>query len=93
MRLIWTARAIADLAEIRAFVGRDDARAAAATAARITQAVTRLVDHPGLGRSGREAGTRELVISRTRYIVPYRVESDSIVLLAVIQGARRWPRL
>lgn len=54
MRLIWTARAITDLAEIRSFIGRHDPRAATATATRITRAVARLWDHPVLGRSGRE---------------------------------------
>ena len=93
MRLIWTARAVEDLAEIRAFISRDSPGAASKIAARISHAVARLAEHPSLGRLGREPGTRELVISRTRYIVPYRIEESSIVLLAVVHGARRWPRL
>lgn len=93
MRLIWTARAVQDLAELRAFISRDNPSAAATIAARISHAVGRLVEHPSLGRVGREPGTRELVISRTRYIVAYRIERDSVVLLGVVHGARRWPRL
>jgi toxin ParE1/3/4 len=35
--------------------------------------------------------TRELVISNTPYIVPYRIVGQTIDIIAVIHGARRWP--
>jgi toxin ParE1/3/4 len=93
VRLIWTRRAIWDLVEIRAYIGRENPTAATRVAARIRQAVARLIDHPNLGRPGREPGTRELVVSRTRYIVAYSVQDKSITVLAVVHGARKWPRL
>jgi toxin ParE1/3/4 len=46
---------------------------------------------PHRGRPGRWPGTRELVIPRTPYIVPYRVQGDLIEILRVFHGARRWP--
>ena len=36
-------------------------------------------------------GTRELVVPRTAYIVPYRVREDVVEILRVLHGARRWP--
>jgi len=39
----------------------------------------------------RVSGTRELVVTRTPFVVPYRVEEDRIEILAVIHAARRWP--
>ncbi|MBH8572974.1 hypothetical protein I8752_08065 [Nostocaceae cyanobacterium CENA369] len=39
---------------------------------------------------GRIAGTRELVITRTPFIVAYRVRADQIEILAVIHATRRW---
>ena len=57
----------------------------------IVEAVDKLRDHPHLGRPGRIAGTRELVIAETPYIIPYRVVDDDVQILAVIHGARRWP--
>jgi addiction module RelE/StbE family toxin len=93
MRLIWTRRATWDLAQIRSYIARDNPPAAARIAARIRQAVARLTDHPNLGRPGREPGTRELVVTRTRYIVAYSVDDGSVTILAVVHGARRWPRL
>ncbi len=41
--------------------------------------------------AGRVSGTRELVISDTRYIMPYRVGEDVVEVLAVFLSARQWP--
>jgi len=82
---------LADLEAIGDFVARDNPGAADRIVVRIVDAVERLRDHPHLGRSGRIAGTRELVIPETPYIVPYRVVVDDVQILAVIHGARRWP--
>jgi plasmid stabilization system protein ParE len=46
---------------------------------------------PRSGRSGRIAGTRELVISRTPYIAAYRIAGDTVRILRVLHGSRRWP--
>jgi toxin ParE1/3/4 len=43
-----------------------------------------------MGRLGRVPGTRELVIPETPFILPYRIQRDSIEILAVIHGARKW---
>jgi toxin ParE1/3/4 len=50
-----------------------------------------LADNPHMGRPGRVPGTRELVVTRTPYIVPYRVRGDTLEILRVYHGARRWP--
>jgi toxin ParE1/3/4 len=53
--------------------------------------VDTLADHPEIGRPGRIPGTRELVITNTPFVVPYRVRGDLIEVLSVFHGARRWP--
>jgi toxin ParE1/3/4 len=50
-----------------------------------------LAGSPALGRPGRVAGTRELVIPRTPYIVPYRVNGDVVQIITVLHDAQRWP--
>ena len=89
MRTRWTRPALADVEAIGDFVTRDNAADRIVT--RIVEAAEKLRDHPHLGRAGRIAGTRELVIAETPYIVPYRVVDNDIQILAVIHGARRWP--
>ena len=43
-----------------------------------------LPDNPHMGRPGRVPGTREFVIPRTPYIVPYRLQGESIQILRVL---------
>ncbi|MGH2602938.1 MAG: type II toxin-antitoxin system RelE/ParE family toxin [Dehalococcoidia bacterium] len=57
----------------------------------IHAAVSRLAAHPAMARPGRVAGTRELVVMGTPYIVVYRVEPSAVVILRVLHGAQRWP--
>ncbi len=51
-----------------------------------------LAQHPLMGREGRLAGTRELVIVGSPFIAVYRVKKTRIEILRVLHGARRWPR-
>jgi toxin ParE1/3/4 len=79
------------LPSIYRYVAADNPKAAARVVQRIQAAVRLLAEMPHRGRSGRWPGTRELVISRSPYIVPYRVQGDVIEILRVFHGARRWP--
>lgn len=91
MKLVWTTQAIRDLLEIRAYVERDNPKAASDLAKRIRRATARLARHPESGRRGKLAGIRELVIARTPYLVPYRLHGDRIELLRVLHGRRLSP--
>ena len=51
-----------------------------------------LADQPSMGRPGRIAGTRELVVTRFPYILPYRVRGSTIEILRVFHTARKWPQ-
>jgi toxin ParE1/3/4 len=44
-----------------------------------------------MGRPGRVAGTRELVVSGTPYIIPYRVAGTYVDILAVFHAAQNRP--
>jgi len=92
MKLVWSRRAAADLRELRAYIGQDAPAAAKATAEKIIETVEATIPgNPQIGRPGRVSGTRELVLGRTPYIVPYRIRAGSIIILRVLHGARRWP--
>jgi len=90
--IIWSSDAIDDLTAIRFFISRDNPQAAAKLVGRILQLVQdQLSSFPSSGRPGRARGTRELIISGTPYVVPYRVKNDGIEILRVYHAARRWP--
>jgi toxin ParE1/3/4 len=92
MNAIWSREAVADLVALRAYISRDDPAAAQRVALHIIRNVeTLLPSSPEMGRPGRVPETRGLVIPRTPYIVPYRIVGNTIQVLRVFHGARRWP--
>jgi toxin ParE1/3/4 len=92
MTIVWSPEAIQDLISLRAYIAEESPAGARRVVLRILHNVEHLLpDNPHIGRPGRVPGTRELVIARTPYIVPYRVLGEAIQILRVYHGARRWP--
>jgi toxin ParE1/3/4 len=91
MRIRWSDRARDDLYAILAYIAEDNPDAASRLHDRLEAAIERLKDHPEMGRPGRVAGTRELVVKGTRYIVPYRVRGQYVEVITVMHSAREWP--
>jgi len=79
------------LEDISERIAADNPAAAARMITRIRTEVERLATVPAAGRPGRVAGTRELVISGTPYIVPYRVKGDTVQIITILHGAQRCP--
>lgn len=92
MRVVWLDRALDDIEAIRSYIADDNPIAARGVFGLIQFHVGQLGLHPHIGRPGRAESTRELIVSGTPYVVPYRVSNDKIEILAVIHGARRWPK-
>jgi toxin ParE1/3/4 len=91
MRVAWTRQALRDLDPAFEYTAEHDPGAAPAIIERIETALAAIADLPHAGRRGRVDGTRELVVTGTPYIIPYRLRRGRIELLALIHGARRWP--
>lgn len=91
MRVRWLRIALRNLDEEASFIAADDAVAARLVVERVLGAVAQLAEQAGLGRPGRVPGTRELVVSKTRFIVPYRVRGDTVEILRVFHTSRRLP--
>lgn len=92
MRIRWLRTALCNLDEEAAYIAAEDPAAARLIVGRVLAAVDQLADQPGLGRPGRVPGTRELVVLKTRYLVPYRVRRDAIEILRVFHTSRRLPQ-
>jgi toxin ParE1/3/4 len=85
----WTPTALRDLESLHEYIREDRPSAAATTVERILSGIEALSRHPEMGRKGRVAGTRELVVSP--YIIAHRIKRDALEIVAIIHGARRWP--
>ena len=89
MQVRWLRKALLNLEEEATYIATEDTSAARMVVERVLQAVAMLAEQPALGRPGRIPGTRELVISRTRYLIPYRVRGDTVEVLRVFHTSRR----
>jgi len=91
MRLKWTRTALANLSDLAEYIAQDKPRAAVDVVERIVTAIDSLKEYPAIGRPGRVANTRELLVPETSYIVPYRVRGKRLEILRIIHASRRWP--
>lgn len=90
MELFWTPEAIQGRSEIYDYIEADNPVAALTLDELFAEKARYLVDHPGLGRPGRVAGTRELVV-HPNYILVYDVAGNRVRVLRVLHAARQWP--
>jgi toxin ParE1/3/4 len=91
MQIVWTPPALRDLAAIRDYIAAENPQAAMRQVTLVRNSVSRLSEFPYLGRGGRRAGTRELVVPHTPYIVAYRIDEQAVIVLRVLHGRQRWP--
>ena len=91
MIIVWSPRAIEHLTHLRSYIERDNPQAADRIAGTVLEAVERLAELPNLGRPGRVAGTRELVVPGTPYVIPYRLGGDRLEVIAVLHTRQKWP--
>lgn len=91
MKLTWSAFALSDRDAVFTYIQADNPSAAILIDERIVAATRRLIDFPASGRIGRIAGTRELVINGTPYVVAYTVSETTVRILRVLHGAQEWP--
>ncbi len=88
----WSGPARRDLIAIAGYLAANNPEAALAVIDRIDDAIANLADHPRMGRPGRVASTRELVVPGLPYIVSYRLREHRVQILRVLHAARNWPR-
>jgi addiction module RelE/StbE family toxin len=91
MDIVWLDRALDDIEAVVAYIERENPPASRNMLSLIRRGVEQLARFPDIGRPGRVVGTREMVILGTPFIIPYRVKSDRVEILAVMHGARQWP--
>jgi toxin ParE1/3/4 len=90
VKIEWTLPALQHIREAREYIEIENPKAAARQIELIEGAINHLRAFPMIGRAGRRAGTRELPVPATPYIVVYRVKEAIVQILAVLHGARNW---
>lgn len=91
MKIKWLKTALNNLDREAEYIALDNPHAARVMVQRIKEGVDLLRDNPAIGRPGRIEGTRELVIDKTHYIVPYRVRQNCVEILRIFHTSRKLP--
>lgn len=91
MNIHWTENAAENLTSAHRYAAVENERAADDLLLKILDGVRQLEGFPDRGSEGRVRNTRELVIASTPYIVAYRIKRNTIQILAILHGRRRWP--
>ncbi|MFZ0927826.1 MAG: type II toxin-antitoxin system RelE/ParE family toxin [Syntrophobacteraceae bacterium] len=90
-KIRWLRTALKNLDDEAVYIARDNPQAAVALVKHILNMVDALAEHPAIGRPGRVPGTRELIITGTPCLIPYRAKGKAVEILRVFHGSRRWP--
>lgn len=91
MKIRWTLPAANRLREMFDYIAAGNPAAAVRMVRRIRNSIHQAARMPNAGRIGRVAGTREVVVPGTSYLVAYRILEDTIQVLAILHGAQQWP--
>lgn len=89
--LVWLPTAHRQKMSAIRFLAQQDPFRASKQLEAIDLQVRQLTDQPHLGRPGRKAGTRALVIRKTPYVAVYRVmRSGEVRITRLVHGLRDW---
>jgi toxin ParE1/3/4 len=91
MHVKWLRGALRNLHQAVNYIAQDNPIAAASVAESIWEVVTRLEQHPYMGRLGRLKGTREVVVPRLPYVIRYRIKTETLEILRIHHMAQRSP--
>lgn len=92
MQIKWLKKSIHNLDEVYDFLVKDNPSIARDVIKEIYRSTQLLLDNPALGRPGRVPDTRELILSRYPYLIPYRVKNGNIEILRVFHTKRNLPQ-
>lgn len=92
MKIRYLRGARQNVADISAWIRRDDPAAASRVGHRIQEVTRTLAERPGMGAPGRVPGTREFKIPGLPYRIVYRVttgpDGDALEILCIQHDAR-----
>lgn len=91
MQIVWLNKALLNLNHIAEYIAQENPTAANQVVTLIISQVNQLATQPAIGRPGRVVGTRELVISNTHYLVPYRIKNNRVEILRVFHTSQKPP--
>jgi addiction module RelE/StbE family toxin len=90
VKLNWSPQSIEDRKQIYAFIAEHDRRAADEMDELFKRQASLLESFSEMGKPGRVAGTRELVVHK-HYVLVYACAGDTVAILTVLHTSRQYP--
>jgi len=90
VRVVWTPEAQQDRADVWDYIAADNPCAAARIDEIFSDAAARLIQHPMVGKPGKNPGTRKL-IPHESYRLGYQIDGETVWILTLVHTARLWP--
>ena len=91
-KILFSILAKEDLHSIKEYICNDNIEASKIVIKHIISSIEKLKENPAMGRAGRILRTRELMITKFPYIVPYQVRDNNIYVLRVLHTSRIWDK-
>jgi plasmid stabilization system protein ParE len=91
MRLKWLRQARSDLFAIHDFIASNNPQAPERVSREIAVAALRLKAFPQIGRPAHRTDLRLMQVPGLPYLLPYRISSETIEILAVFDERRERP--
>ena len=91
VKIVWLKTTVRNRFHQLDYIAAENPLAAVRIDAQIERQADLLLVHSLMGREGRVAGTRELVISDSPFLLVYRIKGQKIEILRLLHGAQRWP--
>jgi toxin ParE1/3/4 len=92
VRLRFSPRAFADIADIHGYIAQHSPRAATAVAAQIRITSQLLARYPALGRETDIPGVRVFPTARYPYLVYHKIQRGELIVIHVRHGRRDMPK-
>lgn len=90
MKVVYSPRAVSDLAVIADYLTERGPQGAMAVERRIREVVERLAEFPGMGRElAQRPGVRVMPLGRYPYLIFYSARENELVVLHVRHASRR----
>lgn len=93
LKITWTKRALENLKSEIEFIALKDFSSSLKVLDRVEKAASTLGLFPESGRPGQVNETRELIVMKTSYIIPYYFDKkrNKIVIIRLLHSSRKCP--
>ena len=79
-----------DLNNIQTYIYNNNKNSAKKVISYIIKQIELLSSTPSIGRAGRVLRTRELVINKYPFIIPYLVREKTVYILRILHTSQKW---